>query len=328
MVSNPHDTFVKAIFSQQPEARALLRAFLPAATLRRLDLDRLELIPGSLIDESLTTVYADLLFRVGARERDGYVYMLIEHKSAHPWWTLFQLLKSMVRLWADARAGAADTGRLPAIIPVVLYHGVEPWAAPRRFADLVDSTLLSRELMDCVPDFAAVVVDLAALDACEIRARLAGAALAQTAVLLLQSAWVDDLIERFRGVADLLRELHTEPADPTRLALVLRYALETDRGRSDLEAVAAFVARTVEPTMQNDILTTADRLRREGLERGLEEGRLRTQRRNLRRLLDARLGSVPSDLDARIEAAELSRLETWFERALTAASLDAVFEDG
>jgi len=69
-------------------------------------------------------------------------------------------------------------------------------------------------------------------------------------------------------------------------------------------------------------VTSAERI---GIRKGIELGRQESQRETLERLLVARFGPLPGPLAVRVAGAESAQLSVWFERALTADSLDAVF---
>lgn len=64
-----------------------------------------------------------------------------------------------------------------------------------------------------------------------------------------------------------------------------------------------------------------------GLQQGLQQGMQQGETLALRRLLAKRFGALPEDIAARIAAASLDQVETWFDRAIEAPSLHAVFEN-
>ena len=70
--------------------------------------------------------------------------------------------------------------------------------------------------------------------------------------------------------------------------------------------------------------------RREGLEKGrqedLEEGQRRGQVLSLRKVLEARFGAIPADVEERLAGASSEQLSRCLDRALQAHSLDAVFK--
>ncbi|WP_239335978.1 Rpn family recombination-promoting nuclease/putative transposase [Frankia sp. CiP3] len=76
--STPHDAVFRRILGTPSNAASQLRATLPAALIARLDLDRLVLVPGSLIDATLRWRHTDLLFTVPLDGRAAFVYVLIE----------------------------------------------------------------------------------------------------------------------------------------------------------------------------------------------------------------------------------------------------------
>lgn len=63
-----------------------------------------------------------------------------------------------------------------------------------------------------------------------------------------------------------------------------------------------------------------ERGRQEGLQQGLQEG----QRGTLLRQLRKRFGALPSEVEARVQAAGPEQLEEWVDRVLTAATLAEV----
>lgn len=58
---------------------------------------------------------------------------------------------------------------------------------------------------------------------------------------------------------------------------------------------------------------------------GLQKGKVEGEALALKRLLAKRFGPLPAALEARIAAASLEEIEAWFDAAITAPSLDAVF---
>jgi flagellar biosynthesis/type III secretory pathway protein FliH len=75
------------------------------------------------------------------------------------------------------------------------------------------------------------------------------------------------------------------------------------------------------------VMTAAEQLHEEGRKEGHKEGREQTQRENLLVLLNRRFGPLPEQALARIRHASLAQLQDWFDRGITAQSLDAVFAD-
>ncbi len=64
---------------------------------------------------------------------------------------------------------------------------------------------------------------------------------------------------------------------------------------------------------------------REWKEEGRREGREQGLRESLLRVLELRFGNLPHGVRERVAAGSAPEVEIWFERAVRAESLDAVF---
>jgi hypothetical protein len=104
------------------------------------------------------------------------------------------------------------------------------------------------------------------------------------------------------------------------LASVLRYILETSR--AEPATLRELLARQVGRKEAEKMLTTAERLRREGEARGEVKGK----REALLLQLRQRFGRLPAAAVARVDKAGATELDVWFSRVLAASSLDAVLE--
>ncbi len=62
------------------------------------------------------------------------------------------------------------------------------------------------------------------------------------------------------------------------------------------------------------------------IERGVEKGKKAERGEVLLRLLRTRFGELPEAAHARIHTADYARLVDWFDRALTATTLDDVLD--
>jgi hypothetical protein len=71
-----------------------------------------------------------------------------------------------------------------------------------------------------------------------------------------------------------------------------------------------------------DIMTAGEQL----IERGVEKGKKAERGEVLLRLLRTRFGELPEAAHARIHTADYARLVDWFDRALTATTLDDVLD--
>jgi len=118
------------------------------------------------------------------------------------------------------------------------------------------------------------------------------------------------------------------PAARDVLASVLRYILETSR--AEPATLRELLARQVGREAAEEIMTTAEMLRREGEARGKAqgkvEGRLEGKRETLLLLLRQRFGRLSAAAVARVAKATANELDVWLGRVLTASSLNDALE--
>ncbi len=124
-IMNPHDSFFKEMFTKKEVARDHLLNFLPAEVLSHLDLGTLVTTKDTFVDPELKEHYSDLLYKVSRKDAsEVFVYILFEHKSHPESMVALQLLRYMVNIWKSLPK-QITIKKLPVIIPLVFYHGVE-----------------------------------------------------------------------------------------------------------------------------------------------------------------------------------------------------------
>jgi predicted transposase/invertase (TIGR01784 family) len=328
---NPHDSFVKAVFSRPENAAGELKAVLPPALLAKLDLSSLEASPRSFVDERLTWRHSDLLLQARFAGRPALLYVLLEHQSTPDPLLTVRLAVYMGRIWDEwLREHEGERARVPAVIPLVLYHGSAGWTVATELLHAFDLDLTETELEAVrphLPNFRFVLDDLVRQTDGDLRRREA-AVLGRLALLLLKHLRRvrDDaaaFAEAMQTVADLIRLL---PPGQDRV-MVLSYIMEVV-DPADPEAVTAALGSAATPEVLEDVMTAAEKLRKEGEARGEAKGRLAARRSDVTRLLRARFpGQVSEQLEERVRSADDATLEAWFERGLSATTLDDVITD-
>ena len=121
---------------------------------------------------------------------------------------------------------------------------------------------------------------------------------------------------------DVLSPDGRAPAARDVLASVLPYILEPSR--AEPATLRTLLARQVGREAAEEIMTTAEMLRREGEARGEARGELKGKRGPLLLQLRQRFGRLPAAAVARIDEAGAAELDLWFGRVLTASSLEDV----
>ncbi len=324
-VSSPHDALFKAIFEQPDRAAGELQAVLPTALAAQLDWSSLALQPGSFVDPDLVGRHTDLLFQVGVVGGGSVqLFFLFEHQSTVDPLMAFRVGRYMVRIWErwlDTNKGARV---LPAIIPIVLFHGPGGWSAPTELSELIDlGPTLAAAAAPLLPRLRFLLDDLSASSDTELRARAMEAS-AKLVLLSLKHARdrPDELEERVAEWIDLVGDVLAAPHGLQALATVMRYILEVG-GPTVLEHLRERFVPVLGPRAEEAMITAAQVLREEGRQEGRQEG----QRDLLTRLLIVRFGGVPAWATAKVQAADAGSLGRWAERVVLAAQIEDVFAE-
>jgi hypothetical protein len=216
-------------------------------------------------------------------------------------------------------------------LTIVLYNGERRWTAPLRLREMIAVPEGASPSLDALQSEAAyILIDLSKMPPAELlaRARQCTPLAAVTAVVLKRSRG-EDLFRRLAGVIDLARQLR----DPVRgwwiIRPLVRYILDVYRDVS-IERLAEFMDQHLDLEAREVVMTTGEKLRKEGeavgQAKGLAKGLAQGLRRALLTILRRRFGEVPESVVARLQAADAATLEHWLDRALDAAVIDDVFK--
>jgi hypothetical protein len=303
----------------------------------------LRLIPGSFIDDVLKERVTDLLFEVPFPGGDSYVHLLYEHTSTIDQDMPLSVLDSQCRIWLWHRREKGQPGGLPPILTIVLYNGERPWTAPLHLRGMIafpEDAPLSLEALQS--EAAYILIDLSKMPVAELldRARRCTPLAAVTAVVLKRSA-AGELFQRLVRIVDLVRQLR----DPVRgwwaLRPVVRYILDVYTDVS-IERLAEFMEQHLDSEARKVVMTTGEKLRREGEALGLAKGEARGLvkgeaaglakglaeglRQALLKILRRRFGDLPETVSERIRTADAETLRLGLDQTLDAAVIDDVFK--
>ena len=310
-----HDAFVKKAFSRNGLLLALLRAVAPetAAVLAEQPFRAVE---KAFIDRHLKSTEADFI-RVVKLKNGGSAYLLAEHKSTPDPRTHRQIAGYCLGLcnMHQERGG----GEPPTIIPLVIYHGEEPFALPE---DLAKPAVPGAAApLSCRP----ILCNLRELPPDALR----GHPLLQAVVDLL-------LLDREKEVSreELAAVLAGFESDEELLVAGMSYII----ARCNVSSSVAHAAMLdVKLRGGNDVVGVIaqeyfDNGVEEGFKQGVAEGEAngiaKGKAEGLIRQLGHRFGrDLPDWALARVKGASVEALDAWAVRVLNAQSLEAVLRD-
>ena len=101
---------------------------------------QLERVSGSYVSDDLRDRHNDVVWRIKWGPRWLYVYLLIEFQSSVNRFMAVRLLTYIGLLYQDLihAKQLSDDRKLPPVLPIVLYNGVDRWTAATALSELIE----------------------------------------------------------------------------------------------------------------------------------------------------------------------------------------------
>jgi predicted transposase YdaD len=152
----PHDRYARYALGIPKIASDLIRLSVPPAMFERIDISTLTLGQESFVDEQMVKHLADVCYT--AQSKNGTpvrVNILFEHKSEQPDTAVyFQFLRYIVQIHSSE---LKQNRKASVVIPILLYHGAQPFKK-ERMEDLF--TDYSEEFREAIPHYLYYVADM------------------------------------------------------------------------------------------------------------------------------------------------------------------------
>ena len=320
---------LKLLLGQQPlNVRDLLRIG-RCALADSIPFDRLQLDPTTYVQRDYRHLESDLVLRGPLRRRtlDLLIYILIEHQSEPDELMPFRVLeyvvaiyRSQLRAWGQTHKSLHGFAFQP-VLPVVFYTGSRPWPALGHLSDLVAG---GPQFAALAPVLEPVFVNLR--DTPDSQLVSAGGAFGQVLRLVQQRhargstfrSLLGQVVQALEGMPDaerlrwldLLSYIHAlvyhEREDAPAMQKVIEDSVQTDPHRLEIKKMGKSYAEVLK-------------------DEGHNEGRLKSRRESLLRLIRLRFKEPPTNVLTAIEAcADIAQLDAWFDSAVTARRLAEV----
>ena len=135
-----HDENYKRLFASPLMVQDVLRACLPAHRLAAADLSSLGELSPEYVSDELRTRHGDTVWHLRLGRRRAFLLVLLEFQAQDDRWMALRILTYTGLLLLElARNQPPEVAgeRLPAVLPVVLYNGTEPWTAAPDMGSLI-----------------------------------------------------------------------------------------------------------------------------------------------------------------------------------------------
>ena len=298
-----HDSSFKLWFDHPRMVQDLLRGFLPADLAVVFDFDSLEQMSAQYVGDDLRQSRGDMLWRVRFHTEAAhewlYLLVLLEFQSTVDRHMAARVLaytaQTYLKLIRDDDTLAPD-GKLPPVLPIVLYNGRTRWWAPEEVGETIAAVgsglapFQPRQRYLLIDEHAMRVEDLPSGNVVSAQIELEqGSVAAMSPVLrklgrLLAEPRYESLRRGFAEWTRRMVERSRTAAAPSGLAGALRALEET----GDLGQMASLLAERIDEYVEERI----ERGVREGIEKGVaqlaEQGAAQLIEQRARQLVEQR----------------------------------------
>ena len=319
-MSKNHDSSYKFLFSNPELVRDLIMGFIPDEWLQSLDYSTLEKVPGSYISEDFQQREDDIVWKVKVGGDWVYLYLLMEFQSSVDKYMALRMMVYIGLLYQDLikRGEVLEDGRLPPILPIVLYNGSQKWTAATNISELIP--VVPGLVSQFTPSLHYLLID----ENNYTDSELASLHNLVAAVFRLEHASSPSAVSE---LTNLLADWLSDRPDLRRMfALWIRATLMRKQEYGivmpqvdDLQEIRVMLADKVEEWAKAYIA--------EGEIKGKQEGLQQGEVLALQRLLAKRFGVIPADTIALIANAPVVDIERWLDRVIDAKQLSDVFAD-
>jgi predicted transposase/invertase (TIGR01784 family) len=190
---NIHNNMFIKTFSDPENMKILLKMALPKAIVRAIDFSEMNIDFTTYVSDDIKDYYSDIVVKTRMKTSDGEsipldIYILVEHKTEAKNKSLVQILKYLYHEW---QKDVDQKKSLRVIIPLVFYHGKDPWNVPRSFVDQFD---VSDEIKEYLLNYRYILFDTKDWDfLAEENRELRDNVFLFTSLLLMKSAYNEDM---------------------------------------------------------------------------------------------------------------------------------------
>ena len=321
-----HDNSYKLLFSHPEMVRDLLLGFIHEDWVQQLDFSSLQKFSGGYVSDKLRGRESDVVWRVrwrGKEDRWLYVYVLLELQSTVDSFMAVRMMTYVGLLYQDLIRQRLLTpdGKLPPVLPIVLYNGHAPWRAPLDVADLIET--VPGGLEQYRPRLRYCLLDEMRIASSELEP------LKNLAAALFR-------LERSQGpeevqavLAALLEWLQAPEQSSLRRTFAVWFSeVFLPTRLPGVKVAKVFELQEVYSVLADKFVPWTEQWEQQGFERGLEEGARKAYeslRRILLNTLEGRFGPLSEDVRRKVEdIGSVKELAELTARAGSASSLDSL----
>ena len=318
-VQNPHDKFFKELFSIKANALDFINGAFPVEIRDRIIPKSLQLDTSTYIDEKLDEYFSDIVYSCSIQgEEKIKISLLFEHKSYPVKYIHFQLLRYILNIWESNIKQNTDP---QIVIPMIIYHGKSRWMK-REISEYFNSK--DNCILRFIPDFDYLLTDLSSYTDSQIKDGTFNRAAIEIGLLMEKNIFDEKkLVTHLKNILNIGKLYYEEEEGLKFLESVLRYLFSTTEITVDtaLECIELTDSRARE-----NLMTTADKLREQGIEIGLEQGTLLEKKEVLINQILRKFGISESDRLLIMEIENKTKLDLALDEILFTDSKNVLMD--
>ena len=289
---------------------------------RTIDLDSLRLENVSYVDDNLRKHFADLVFSLmlkGEELPSARVYLLFEHESAPEPLVGMQILRYMALQWKELYDQQLIVGKLPPILPIVIYQGQDNWKPRISFHDLVE--MPSDSFKAYIPDFAFAFFSVRGLDAQTVQENVIFRFYVEM-IKSLDSPQIKEMLPRL--VQGFVQALGSHTATEY-VEIFFKYLTKASGVlvQEDFQKALSYLPEGGEKIMDTLADQWMEQGKNEGRTEGIVLGKLENSREMLLEAISEKFGTISADLVRRINSVESHEtLKMLFKQTFRVESLE------
>lgn len=323
MTENAHDKFFKMVMTNRENAIDFLNNYMPPEIIKEIDMDSISITKDTFIDKNLKELYSDVLYEAIINGKKGYLYILFEHKSKADKYTALQLLKYITNIWDRHLSIHGRKGKLPVILPIVVYHGKAKWRFGNQLKRILKET---GSLNNYQPNFIYELYDLSRYTDKEIK----GSSELWVLLYLLKNIFSSNIEEKLYYAFETLNKIENEEIAVRCINLVIQYiTMATDK--ITVDSLEKIVETTKIIGVKNTMPTIAETWEMQGfikgekigIEKGIEQGfekgiekgkKIAERKKALRTAINMKKKGCDLDFISEVVDLEKKKLERFFKK--------------
>lgn len=266
-INNPHDKYFKKTMRKKANAKSFFKIYLPANITGQLDFNTLSIVKDSFVSAELQEKFSDIIYKVAAKKGVYFIFLLFEHQSTIDRWMHLRFLgyiKEFYDLYIEQNPGIK---KLPGIIPIVFYHGKQPWNVSTHSLDIIESYDAIEEF---IPKFNYKLLDFSPMSDLQIK----GTVVLQLFLGIMKNINSLRFKEHFIKMLPLFVKLSNQKTGMGYLVTTLKYIFEvSDLTPADIEKK---LIPAIEKNKRGEIMTLAEQFEKRGEKRGEIKGTIKT----------------------------------------------------